>query len=412
MIESNIDITKEKLSVSQVNNIIKEIFDGAYFLKNIKVTGELSSFKKNGATGHYFFNLKDKESSISAVIFSYSSIKNLDSFKDGDQVDVICSVNVFNKRGTYNLIISAMTPAGLGEDLIKKQLLLEQLKKEGLFDDARKKALPKFPQTVAIVTSSTGAAVTDIVENISKRTKRVNILIFDCLVQGKDAPHSIVEALNKTKNYKIDVLIIGRGGGSKEDLSAFDDEMVVRTLASITVPKISAIGHEIDTTVSDFVADIRTSTPTGAAVAAVPRDADLLDYIKVVENNIDSSIKRQIENLSNRIKLLSKEQFFNNFSSFIDTEMQKLTTLDEKLEQIIANKLSSYANRINVYNAVIEKYNPDELLKKGFALIKDQNKHILFKYEKLKENDILYIETSNYLIKTNLISKEKKNGNE
>ncbi|MEG0528863.1 MAG: exodeoxyribonuclease VII large subunit, partial [Bacilli bacterium] len=147
------------------------------------------------------------------------------------------------------------------------------------------------------------------------------------------------------------------------------------------------------------------------AVAAVPCDTDLLEYVKVIENNINSSIKRQIENLSNKIKLLSKEQFFYNFSNFVDAEIHKLTSLDDKLNQIINNKLANYSNRINVYNAIIDKFNPDELLKKGFALIKDENKQILFKYEKLKENDILYIETSNFLIKTNIISKEKKNGN-
>ena len=273
-------MTKSFITIAELNKLIKTTIDSSYFLKNIVVRGELQSFKKHMATGHYFFKLVEKDTSISCMIYSYSDYIGYDKkFRDGDLVEVTGSVNYFNKRGEVNFTISSMKLCGDGEKLLKKKELLEKLYNLGYFDENKKKPIPKFPKTIGVITSPTGAAIEDIRKNIFERTKTVEVLLFPCIVQGADAKNSLLNAIEKTKQYDLDVIIIGRGGGSKDDLAAFDDEEVALAIYNLGVPVIAAVGHEIDKSVVDYIADKTVSTPTAAAVAAVPNDQELIEFI-------------------------------------------------------------------------------------------------------------------------------------
>ena len=288
------EINEEKIvySVSQFNNLFKEIIDETKIFKNLNITGELSNFKKH-ISGNYFFNLIDDSSSISCVIYSFLDFSYDKKFKTGDKVIINGNLTIFNKRGTYNIVVNKMSLVGEGDILLNKKFLIEKLTKEGIISEIRKD-IPKFPNKIAILTGDNSAAYSDLIKNISNRYKNCEILFFPTIVQGKDAVKSIINSLEAAKNYDLDLLILARGGGSSEDLSAFDDENVVRSFAKIKCPKISAIGHEIDVMVCDYVADLRVSTPTAAAIASVPNKDDLLSYLDNKLNEIYVCVNSKI----------------------------------------------------------------------------------------------------------------------
>ena len=291
------------ITIAELNSIIKSAIDSCGFLKNIVVRGELQSFKKHAATGHYFFKLTEEKTSISCMIYSFHDYVGYDKkFKDGDLVEATGSINYFNKQGTVNFTISNMKLCGDGDKLLKKKELIEKLYNLGYLDEEKKKPLPKFPKNIGVITSSTGAAIADITKNIYERTKLVDIYLFPCIVQGQEAKQSILKAIEKTKDYNLDVLIIGRGGGSKDDLAAFDDEDIAMAVYNLKTPVISAVGHEIDKSVVDYIADKSASTPTGAAVMAVPKDEDLLSYIEQREDDLNFLFNNKITNLRKNIE--------------------------------------------------------------------------------------------------------------
>lgn len=393
MIGKEINYSDLTFSVSDINNVIKEFIEGNSFFKKLKVKGELQGFKKS-STGHYFFYLKDEESVISCVIYSFSNIDDLYSFKDGDLVEVTASLGIFNKRGTYNLRISSMKKAGLGDILLKKKMLLEKLNAEGLLRIENKRPIPKFPKHIGIVTSETGAALQDMLKNINARMSGLTIHLFPCLVQGKGAPISIEAALLKAAETNVDVLIIGRGGGSSDDLSAFDDERVARALSAIKVPTISAVGHEIDFSVTDYVADLRVSTPTQAAIQCVQNKYDLLDYFNDIELSLKRTALQKIENENDKITYYKNFLARNDINTIIAHRIDHLNSLESLINIGFKNYLNSNENRINNLEKILNNTNYINKINNGIAVIKNNNGIIVNNLSNLQINDEIIIESS------------------
>lgn len=371
------EINEEKIvySVSQFNNLFKEIIDETKIFKNLNITGELSNFKKH-ISGNYFFNLIDDSSSISCVIYSFLDFSYDKKFKTGDKVIINGNLTIFNKRGTYNIVVNKMSLVGEGDILLNKKFLIEKLTKEGIISEI-KKDIPKFPNEIAILTGDNSAAYSDLIKNISNRYKNCEILFFPTIVQGKDAVKSIINSLEAAKNYDLDLLILARGGGSSEDLSAFDDENVVRSFAKIKCPKISAIGHEIDVTVCDYVADLRVSTPTAAAIASVPNKDDLLSYLDNKLNEIYVCVNSKILLYEKKLSKIKDINFFKSFNLYLNDLKNKILFINEKISNSINLKFNDYSTRLKELKSKIEILNPENLLSKGYAIIKDDNNRVI-----------------------------------
>ena len=371
------EINEEKIvySVSQFNNLFKEIIDETKIFKNLNITGELSNFKKH-ISGNYFFNLIDDSSSISCVIYSFLDFSYDKKFKTGDKVIINGNLTIFNKRGTYNIVVNKMSLVGEGDILLNKKFLIEKLTKEGIISEI-KKDIPKFPNKIAILTGDNSAAYSDLIKNISNRYKNCEILFFPTIVQGKDAVKSIINSLEAAKNYDLDLLILARGGGSSEDLSAFDDENVVRSFAKIKCPKISAIGHEIDVTVCDYVADLRVSTPTAAAIASVPNKDDLLSYLDNKLNEIYVCVNSKILLYEKKLSKIKDINFFKSFNLYLNDLKNKILFINEKISNSINLKFNDYSTRLKELKSKIEILNPENLLSKGYAIIKDDNNRVI-----------------------------------
>lgn len=371
------EINEEKIvySVSQFNNLFKEIIDETKIFKNLNITGELSNFKKH-ISGNYFFNLIDDSSSISCVIYSFLDFSYDKKFKTGDKVIINGNLTIFNKRGTYNIVVNKMSLVGEGDILLNKKFLIEKLTKEGIISEI-KKEIPKFPNKIAILTGDNSAAYSDLIKNISNRYKNCEILFFPTIVQGKDAVKSIINSLEAAKNYDLDLLILARGGGSSEDLSAFDDENVVRSFAKIKCPKISAIGHEIDVTVCDYVADLRVSTPTAAAIASVPNKDDLLSYLDNKLNEIYVCVNSKILLYEKKLSKIKDINFFKSFNLYLNDLKNKILFINEKISNSINLKFNDYSTRLKELKSKIEILNPENLLSKGYAIIKDGNNRVI-----------------------------------
>ena len=281
------------LTVSTFNELLKAKFDEDPDLQNVYLRGELSNFRVY-PSGHAYFSLKDEKSVVSALMWA-SSVRYL-SFvpKDGDEVMIHGSCSVYPASGKYQIYVNHMELFGEGNELLRLKKLAKKLQAEGLFDESRKRKMPTFPNKIGLITAKGSAAVKDMITNIEKRWPLVEIVVFPSLVQGAEAPKDLLRALSLAQKEDLDILIIGRGGGSSEDLSAFNDEALVRALSKSRCPTISAVGHEIDVSLTDYVADLRVSTPTGAAIAAVPDK-------NVVREQLDASLERLIASVSTRI---------------------------------------------------------------------------------------------------------------
>ncbi len=340
-------------SVSDVNRYIKSVISQDENLKFISVRGELSNFKR-GANGHLYFSLKDKDSLINCAMFStYSSRLAFDP-KDGDEVVVMASVDVYTARGSYQLIVYEMNSIGQGEMLLKLELLKKALAKEGLFDESRKRDINIYPNAIGVITAKNGAAVRDIVTNIRRRYPICEIYVFPSAVQGESAPKELLDAFNKSQEYDLDTLIIGRGGGASEDLSAFNDEKLVRAIANSKMPVIAAVGHEIDTTLVDYVADKRASTPTGAAELAT---VDMREIQQMFQYSLDTM----------KEALLSRVQDMKD----------DVSSLNEELNESIKDKLDYLNRELKAKKDQLEALNPKKVLDRGYSISVDKGGRVI-----------------------------------
>ena len=365
------DLQQEHVfSVSELNSVISEILQQTFF--NITIEAEISNFKPSAA-GHIYFTLKDATSAISAVMFRGAAYKLAFQPKDGDKVRCTGSISVYSPRGTYQIIVNKMEMAGSGNIL---QLLEERKKKlaaEGLFDQANKKPLPFFPRTIGVVTSPTGAAIRDILQITKRRNPGVNIIILPAIVQGAEAAPTICKMIEIANFYQLcDVLIVGRGGGSLEDLLPFSEESVVRAVAASKIPTISAVGHEIDWALCDYAADKRAATPSAAAELAVPLMADLQLQLSSYKDFFYTAVKQKVERTRLMLKGFNPDSLEIRFRAIQQPLLNRFENAKTALNQNIKDKIRDARTVIAQHKTILENASPNTIFARGYSMVIDK----------------------------------------
>ena len=405
-------IPREPKTVSWINDYIKLLLEEEILLQDILVVGEISNYKKH-STGHLYFTLKDSKSEIRAVMFKSYASRVRFNIENGMRVIIHARIGVFPQSGAYQLYVDSIQPDGVGDLHLAYEQLKEKLFKEGLFDDEHKKTIPKFPACIGVITSPTGAAVKDIINIYSRRYPIAKLILYPSLVQGENAPSELIrgiEYFNVTES--VDVIIIGRGGGSIEDLWAFNDESLARVIYNSKIPVISAVGHEIDFTICDFVADLRAPTPSAAAELATPNLTEIASKISEYNNRFLQAIAANVENSRNKLEKLSSSRVFLNPEMLFDTHKLQLDSIQNELnsrfDNIILKFRSSFAEKVAKLNAL----NPMSVLARGFSVVYDQNNEVIKSVEQTDINKEITIKFIDGNANAVVISKkeEKKNG--
>ncbi len=356
------------VTVSQLNNYMKRYIDNNVHLTNLYVKGEISNYKKH-YSGHIYMTLKDENSAIKAVMFKWSAASLKFDVENGMCVIACGKVSVFERDGQYQLYIDSMTPDGVGELYVAYEQLKEKLEKEGLFDSSVKKTIPKYPRRIGVVTSPTGAAVRDIINVITRRYKLADIYIYPAQVQGIGAGDTVAKGIEFFNKHQLaDVLIVGRGGGSIEDLWAFNEEIVARAIYDSEIPVISAVGHETDYTISDFVADLRVPTPSAAAEMAVPSALELRSNLQMTSGRLLTLLSRLCEIKRQKLATLTARSAFADFKSTIDNKRMVADSLmkecADSYEKIVIDRKHRFAN----IASKLEALNPMAVLTRGYSI--------------------------------------------
>lgn len=378
-------------SVSSLNLAIKNSLEKEFAL--VWLQGEISNFKPH-SSGHFYFSLKDEKAQINVVMFKGFNSHLKFKPENGLEVIVRGRVTVYPPRGQYQMFCEVMEPVGLGALQLQFEQLKTKLQAEGLFDSKRKKTIPSFPQRVAIITSPTGAAIRDMLNVLNRRYKALEIILVPATVQGSQAPQEIVTAIQQVQKlnsyFNFDVMILGRGGGSMEDLWAFNDEAVARAIASSSIPTVSGVGHEIDFTISDFVADLRAPTPSAAAELIVKNAVDLEDRLMRAQSFLKNYIVR---------KLQFESQKLNSFRKLLVDPKRKLLELAQRcdeylnrLEKIMLEKIKFSKNRIVGVASLLDSLSPLKVMDRGYAIVLDSHKKVLKSVKNAKINELIKVQ--------------------
>lgn len=422
-------MNNEYITISDLNHYLKELFEEDIFLKKVYLKGEVSNFKAH-TRGHYYFTLKDDGSRLNAVMFSYNTNNLKFVPTDGMKVLVKGKISVYEATGSYQIYVEQMEQDGLGNLYIEFEKLKKKLAAEGLFDQNHKKRIPRIPKKIGIVTASTGAAIKDILTTIKRRYPVCETILFPSLVQGTDAAKDIVKNIELANTYDIDTLIVGRGGGSIEDLWPFNEEIVARAIYNSKVPIISAVGHEIDFTIADFVADLRAPTPTAAAELAVPDTETINNYLENAISRSTISINNYLESRKQTLSNLINSYVLKKPTAMYEIKEQNLDYLIDNLHKSISQILES--NKVRLFKAAnsyvltnpeiiykfkeqhldhlinkIDVLNPMNTLKRGYAIVKKSEK-VISDIHKLKKDDIINISVKDGNINATVI--EVNNG--
>lgn len=359
---------KKYITVSQLNSYVKMLLESDVNLKGIYLCGEISNFTNHYKSGHYYLSLKDDSAVVKAVMFKFN-VKNL-KFVPEDGMKVICKgrISLYERDGNYQFYIDDMEPEGVGALQLAYEQLCEKLRQEGLFEDSHKKPLPKFPERIAIVTSATGAAYHDMINVLSRRYPLAEVTLFPVLVQGENAAQSMIDALNEIEKQDFDVTLIGRGGGSLEDLWAFNDENLARRIYEFSIPIISAVGHEVDFTVCDFVSDLRAPTPSAAAELCVPDKAEVKLYIEGLFSNINNLINNKVVMLQNKLDLLRQKTNLYSPENYISTLYERIDKNDKYLLNAYSKIINKHYDSFRVTVAKLNAYSPLNTLSRGYTL--------------------------------------------
>lgn len=394
---------KRYITVGTLNRYLKNKFDTDPNIQRVCLKGEISNFKGH-TRGHLYFTLKDEEARINAVMFSFNASKLTFTPEDGMKVLVEGKVSIYPPTGAYQIYIEEMTNDGLGNLYLKYEALKKELEQKGMFDASHKKSIPKYPNKIGIVTAPTGAAIKDILSTIKRRYPICETILFPCLVQGELAKNDIARQINEANKYDLDVLIVGRGGGSIEDLWAFNETVVADAIYNSQIPIISAVGHEIDFTISDFVADLRAPTPTGAAEMAVPNISDLNTLLKQYSIRFTNYINTKINTNKDKLNYYKTSYVLSNPLAVYELKTQKLNNLVDNINNIIAKKMELSHTRFKVIKTNYILNHPEELLKNSkhnLNLIINKLEllnplSILAKgYSIVKKDDVIIKDTSN-----------------
>lgn len=371
-------------TVSDINQYIKALISGDENLKYIYVKGEISNFKM-ATNGHFYFSLKDEKSLIGAMMFS--NYANRINFKpeNGQEVVVFGSVDAYPGRGTYQIIVYQMEEVGAGQQLLELEKLKKKLLEEGLFDESRKRKINLYPNAIGVITAPNSAAIKDILFNIKRRYPIADIYVFYSAVQGENAPKELLKAFELAQTYPLDTLLIGRGGGASEDLSAFNDEALVRAIASSKMPVIACIGHEIDSTLVDFVADKRASTPTAAAELATVDRREIEEKLSFALQDMEESLKSRIQGMKDDL---------SSYKEDLDLEIRQLVS---HYKELLAHK-----------KVALEALNPDNVINRGFSLTVDEQGKPVSDIKQVKKGQKIRTILKDGVINSEVIDTEKK----
>ena len=354
--------------VTEVNQLVKLLLDSEPMLQSVAVRGELSNYKIY-PSGHHYFTLKDAEGALRCVMFKGQAGRLRFRPENGMKVVVTGRITVFPRDGAYQLYCNTLTPEGVGDLAVAFEQLKEKLYKEGLFDPAHKKPLPEYPERIAVITSSAGAAVHDMIRILRRRYPLAKVILLPVRVQGAEAPPEIVGAIRYANRWDIgDVIITGRGGGSMEDLWAFNDERVARAIYDSRIPVISAVGHEPDVTISDFVADARASTPSNAAEIAVPDQMELKRFLHGAEERMVQSETARLEALRKQLETLAAKRVLRDQTAYIQDKRMELLHLQQRLGDLTGARISQKKHSFLALAASLDAMSPLKVLGRGYAM--------------------------------------------
>ena len=377
-------MNEKYLTVSAVTRYLKAKFDIDENLQTVYLKGEISNFKAH-TSGHFYFSLKDENSKINAIMFRSNASKVIFKPADGMKVLVTGRISVYEAMGSYQIYVDEMLEDGVGNLYIAFEQLKKKLQAEGLFDEAHKKPIPRIPKRVGIVTASTGAAIRDIMTTIKRRFPICETILFPTLVQGENAKDDIVRNIKRAEDYDLDVLIVGRGGGSIEDLWPFNEEVVARAIYDCKIPVISAVGHEVDFTIADFVADLRAPTPTAAAELAVPNMSDLKKHIDQLSIRLNEAIYKKVNYLKLYLDSVKNSFVIKNPGVMFENRKQSLDLMNTKLNELMLGKVDKMKNELEKIKKSYVLTNPKLLYKDNVVCLKN----IIDKLELLNPLNIL-----------------------
>ena len=371
-------------TVSDINQYIKALINNDANLKYIYVKGEISNFKM-ASNGHFYFSLKDDKSLIGAMMFSNYANKINFKPENGQEVVVFGSIDAYPGRGTYQIIVYQMEEVGAGQQLLELEKLKKKLLEEGLFDESRKRKINLYPNAIGVITAPNSAAIKDILFNIKRRYPIADIYVFYSAVQGENAPKELLKAFELAQTYPLDTLLIGRGGGASEDLSAFNDETLVRAIANSKMPVIACIGHEIDSTLVDFVADKRASTPTAAAELATADQDTIKEKLSFALQDMEESLKSRIQGMKDDL---------SSYKEDLDLEIRQLVS---HYKELLAHK-----------KVTLEALNPDNVINRGFSLTVDEEGKPVSDIKLVKKGQKIRTILKDGIINSEVIDTEKK----
>ena len=402
-------MTQKPITVSALTAYIKSVLETDDHLMRVYLSGEISNLTMH-RSGHVYFKLKDDKAVISAVMFRSSAARLRFQPQNGTKVVVLGRISVFEPNGNYQIYIDQMQPDGIGDMYLVYEQLKNKLQNQGLFDASHKKPIPRMPRTVGVITSPTGAAVRDIINILSRRCKLSNILLYPALVQGEGAESDLIKALDYFEKEKnVDVIIIGRGGGSLEDLWAFNSEKLAYKIYDMSIPIISAVGHEIDFTICDFVADLRAPTPSAAAELATVDQNQIIQQLEKNKLSMVSSLKKQYEYLKERYMRLASSRVLTDVEAITGTRQMFVDNLLERLSKNISLTLSRAENVFSAKTAKLDALSPLKVLSRGYLVAQDEKDRVIKSTEDIIVGKDINLRLCDGSARCNVLQVEKEN---
>ncbi|MBQ7951416.1 MAG: exodeoxyribonuclease VII large subunit [Clostridia bacterium] len=393
-------------TITELNLYIKSLIENDRLLSNVTVKGEISNFKHH-SSGHMYLSLKDDGGVIRAVMFRYSAQKLKFRPENGMQVVVSGKVSVYERDGQYQIYIEDMMPDGVGALYVAYEQLKAQLEQEGLFSPEYKKPIPKYPETIGIVTSPTGAAIRDILNILKRRFPYTRVYLYPALVQGEGAAESIVKGL-RFFDGKVDTVITGRGGGSIEDLWAFNEEAVARQIFAMKTPVISAVGHETDFTIADFVADRRVPTPSAAAEISVPSGSELQKFLKIVDGRLYSALLGKLESSQKELKRLLEREVLRNPLAVYDVKRMQIDSYTMQLENIYRKEIHTLRERFVKNVSKLDALSPLKILERGYSVTEDKSGNPVSSVKAFQAGDPLCVTLTDGKVHCNVVDVKPK----
>ena len=398
------------ISVSELNQYLKTKFDGDANLAELCIRGELSNYKVY-PSGHHYFTMKDAEGALRCVMFRGSAAKIRFRPENGMKVLAMGRVTVFPRDGAYQLYCTGLTPDGVGDLHVAFEQLKAKLLEEGLFDRSLKKPLPAYPHRIAIVTSAAGAAVRDMLRILGKRYPLSKVMLLPVRVQGAEAPAEIAGAIRYANRHRLaDVLIVGRGGGSMEDLWAFNDERVARAIYASEIPVVSAVGHEPDVTISDFVADLRAATPSNGAELVAPDQLELRQRLSQLQNRLSAAAERRITLSRETLRALGKSRALQNPLNYYEDKRLLLDHLSRQLAALTQNRIGRQKQRFVALAAALDAMSPLKVLARGYAIVQTQEGSVVRSCRDAAPGDIIDVSLQDGCLSAIVTHKEEEHG--